>query len=155
MSRAFVKEPDGLAAFDELPERLISPHANLVTQKGLEEIESEVERLSRAYADAQASGDRAALNVAARDLRYWSERRATADVVADPEDSTEVRFGSRVTLLRDDGRQQVYRIVGEDEANPAKGSISYVSPLARALIGKSVGDTVRAGNAELEITEIA
>ncbi len=65
-----------------------------------------------------------------------------------------VQFGNAVTIIRDDGREQTFRIVGEDEADPAKGSISHVSPLARALIGKRVGDTVRAGRDEAEITAI-
>ncbi|MBN8912663.1 MAG: transcription elongation factor GreA [Rhizobiales bacterium] len=154
MSRAFVKEPDGLAAFDELPERLISDNPNLVTAEGLAKIDEEVARLSRAYADAQASGDRAALNVAARDLRYWTQRRATAELVPPHADTEEVRFGARVTLEREDGRRQSFRIVGEDEADPAKGTLSYVSPLARALLGKAVGDTVRAGGSEAEILAI-
>lgn len=155
MSRAFVKEPDGLEAFDELPERLVSEHANLVTEEGLAHIEAEVARLSRAYAEAQTSGDRAALNVAARDLRYWSQRRATAELVRAQTDVREVRFGSRVTFARADGRRQTYRIVGEDEADPSKGTLSYVSPLARALLGKSLGDTAIAGASEVEILEIA
>lgn len=155
MSRAFVKEADGLAAFDELPERLVSPHPNLVTETGLAQIEAEVARLSRDYAEAQAAGDRAALNAAARDLRYWSARRASAELVADPVESEEVRFGSRVTILRDDDRRQTYRIVGEDEADPSQGTVSYVSPIARALLGKSVGDTVQVGPGEVEIIAIA
>lgn len=155
MSRAFVKEPDGLAAFDELPERLVSPHPNLVTAEGLAQIEEEVARLSRAYAEAQGAGDRSALNVAARDLRYWMARRASAELVPASIDVQDVRFGARVTFERSDGRRQSYRIVGEDEADPAKGKISYVSPLARALLGKAVGDTARAGGAgEVEILEI-
>lgn len=155
MSRAFVKEADGLAAFDELPERLVSPHPNLVTETGLAQIEAEVARLSRDYAEAQAAGDRAALNAAARDLRYWSARRASAELVPDPAESEEVRFGSRVTILRDDDRRQTYRIVGEDEADPSQGTVSYVSPIARALLGKSVGDTVQVGPGEVEIIAIA
>lgn len=154
MSRAFVKEPDGSEAYDELPERLVSPHPNLVTAEGLAGIEREVERLSRAYAEAQASGDRAALNVAARDLRYWTARRASAELVAEPEDPGEVRFGTRVTIERPDGRRQTFRIVGEDEADPANGTLSYVAPLARALIGKEVGEWVRAGADEVEIVAI-
>ncbi|WP_072391786.1 transcription elongation factor GreA [Hyphomicrobium sp. CS1GBMeth3] len=154
MSRAFVKEPDGLEAFDELPERLVSPHRNLVTESGLAAIEAEVARLSRAYADAQSAGDRAALNVAARDLRYWTARRASAELVPAPNDADEIRFGSRVTFEREDGRRRTYRIVGEDEADPAKGTLSYVSPMARALLGKAVGDTVRAGSGETEIIAI-
>jgi transcription elongation GreA/GreB family factor len=154
MSRAFVKEPDGLEAFDELPERLVSPHPNLVTEEGLAHIEREIARLSRAYAEAQGSGDRAALNAAARDLRYWSVRGATAELVPPPPDKDEVRFGSRVTFERADGRRQSYRIVGEDEADPANGTLSYVSPLARALIGKSTGDTAHQGQGEIEILAI-
>jgi transcription elongation GreA/GreB family factor len=151
MSRAFVKEPDGLEAFDELPERLVSDNPNLVTEEGMKQIEDEVERLSRAYAEAQAAGDRAALNVAARDLRYWTARLASAELVSVASDGKEVRFGSRVTIERNDGRQQTYRIVGEDEADPTKGTLSYVSPLGRALLGKTVGETARVGAGEVEI----
>ena len=163
MSRAFVKEQDGAEAFDELPERLISEHPNLVTADGLVLIETEASRLSRAYADAQASGDRAALNAAAGDLRYWTARLASAEVVAPPADNREVRFGSRVTFARVDPKTsaaaqtllQTYRIVGEDEADPAKGSISYVAPMARALMGKSVGEVIRVGDTDVEILHIS
>ena len=71
-----------------------------------------------------------------------------------PLDVDRVQFGSTVTIARDDGRRQTYRIVGEDEADPAKGSISYVSPLARQLVGKPVGDSVRMGASETEIVAI-
>lgn len=145
MSRAFVKEQDGSDAFEELPEKIISEHPNLVTAAGMALIRSEVDRLNRAYAEAQGSGDRAALNVAARDLRYWSARLSSAELVPDAPAAGEVRFGSRVTILRADGRRQTYRIVGEDEADPQKGTLSYVSPLARALLGKAEGDEVTAG----------
>ena len=60
-----------------------------------------------------------------------------------------------LTLVRNDGREQTFRIVGEDEADPAKGTISHVSPVARALLGRSVGDTVRAGREDAEITAIS
>jgi transcription elongation GreA/GreB family factor len=59
-----------------------------------------------------------------------------------------------VTIARDDGRRQTYRIVGEDEADPAHGTLSYVAPLARALMGKEVSDTVAVGGAEAEIVAI-
>jgi transcription elongation GreA/GreB family factor len=59
-----------------------------------------------------------------------------------------------VTFRRDDGRRQVFRIVGEDEADPRNGSISYVSPVARALIGRDVGEIVLAGDREIEILSI-
>jgi transcription elongation GreA/GreB family factor len=75
-------------------------------------------------------------------------------VVPNPVDPSEVRFGTSVTILRDDGREQTFRIVGEDEADPAQGSISHVSPLARAMFGKRVGDVVAAGTGEAEIIHI-
>src|SRR5215213_4422771 len=155
MSRAFVKEPEGDAAIDDLPERPVSHHPNLVTSKGLALIETEVARLHREHAAAQAANDRATLARTARDLRYWSSRRASAQVVAPPADATEAHFGSTVTIERDDGRRQTFRIVGEDEADPAKGTISYVSPVAQALTGKRVGDVVQAGASEAEIVAIA
>ena len=70
------------------------------------------------------------------------------------QESPTVRFGNRVTIERDDGRTQTFRIVGEDEADPAEGFLSYVSPLARALTGKRVGDIVPAGQSEAEILAI-
>ena len=154
MSRAFTREQDGAEAFDELPEKLVSEHPNFVTPEGLTLIEAEVARLSKEYAAAQASGERAALNVAARELRYWTARQATAEVMPPPADLGEVRFGARVTIKRDDGRRQTFRIVGEDEANPSKGTLSHASPLARALLGKGAGDRVRAGNTDAEIIAI-
>lgn len=155
MSRAFVKEPDGLEAFEDLPDKLISEHRNIVTANGLAMIEAEAERLAEQLAAAQAINDRAAIARASRDLRYWSARRASAEVVAPPTDAKEVQFGSTITIARDDGRKQTFRIVGEDEANPSKGTLSYVSPLAQALLGKALGDVVPAGNGEAEIIKIA
>jgi len=152
MSRAFVKEQDGV---DELPERLISEHPNLVTAEGLAQIEAEVARLDAAHATAQADGDREAMATTARDLRYWSARLASAELVPPPADGAQVQFGSTVTIERDDGRSQTYRIVGEDEADPAQGTISYVSPLARQLAGKSVGDTIKLPGSGAEIVAIA
>ena len=65
-----------------------------------------------------------------------------------------VRFGCTVTIERDDGRTQSFRIVGEDEADPAQGSVAYVSPLARALMGKAVGDEAKVAGGEVEIVAI-
>ena len=152
MSRAFVKDQD--AYLEDLPERPVSEYPNDVTEAGLAQIEHALAAASEAYANAQASADRAALGAAGRDLRYWTARRATARVVPAPTDRSEVRFGALVTIVRDDGREQTFRIVGEDEADPAQGSISHVSPLARAMYGKSVGDVVQAGAGKAEITRI-
>src|ERR1700716_2229888 len=121
---------------------------------GLAQIQHALAAASKAYAAAQASADRAALAAAARDLRYWSARRATARVVPAPTDHSEVRFGTSVTIVRDDGREQTFRIVGEDEGDPSQGSISRDSPLARSMFGKRVGDGVHAGPGEAEIIRI-
>jgi transcription elongation GreA/GreB family factor len=153
MSRAFVKEQD--VDYLELPERPVSEHPNDVTETGLALIEDAVAKASEAYAIAQASADRAALAAAGRELRYWTARRASAHVVTNPADTSEVRFGASVTIRRDDGREQTFRIVGEDEADPAKGSISHVSPLARSMFGKRVGDMVTAGSGQAEIEAIS
>ncbi len=153
MSRAFVKEQDG-ASVEELPDRLISEHPNLVTKEGLKQIEDEVRRLTTEHKQAQAEEDGGRIASTARDLRYWSARLQSAEVVTPPADATHVHFGSTVTIARDDGRRQTFRIVGEDEANPAKGTIPYVSPLARALSGRAVGDVVRVGAGEVEVLEV-
>jgi len=153
MSRAFVREQDA-DYLEDLPERPVSEHRNDVTEAGLAQIEAALAAASEAYSQARTAGDREALAAAGRDLRYWTARRATARVVPAPVGVSEVRFGSLVTIMRDDGREQTFRIVGEDEADPSRGSISHVSPLARAMFGKQVGDVVRAGSGEAEIIRI-
>lgn len=155
MSRAFVKEPEGGEVFEDLPDRPISEHPNLVTAEGLARMEDTLTRLHKEHAAAQADGDKAALAHTSRELRYWTARRSTAQVMAAPETSDKVKFGSTVTIKRDDGRKQIWRIVGEDEAEPNEGTLSYVSPVARALMGKSVGDVVQAGAGEAELVKIA
>src|SRR2546423_14096191 len=154
MSRAFTKEPDEGEALEDLPDRPLSPHANLVTSQGLAQIEAALAAAYEAHARAQSSGDRGAIANAARDVRYWTARRSTAQLMPPPEKSDKVQFGSTVTIERDDGRRQTWRIVGEDEAEPTQGTLSYVSPVARALMGKSVGDVVQAGQGDAEIVEI-
>src|ERR1700751_610963 len=151
MSRAFVKETDEVARLGERP---VSQHPNYVTPEGRAQIEGEVKRLSQAFAAAQARGDRDAVGSIGRDLRYWVQRLATAQTIAGSSDNAEVRFGSTVTIVRKDGRRQTWRIVGEDEAHPASGTISYVSPLARALAGKKVGDCISLKDTNVEIIAI-
>jgi transcription elongation GreA/GreB family factor len=155
MSSAFVKEPEGGEAFEDLPDRPISPHPNFVTPEGLARIEAQLERLHSEHAAAQEAEDTASIARTARDLRYWTARRNSAQVVEPPSDATQVHFGSSVTIEREDGRRQTFRLVGEDEADPTKGTISYVSPVAQALTGKRVGDVVQAGASEAEIVAIA
>lgn len=154
MSKAFTKEVEGGDVYDDLPDRPVSPH-NLVTPKGLEMIEAELARLHAEHAAALDADDRPLLAKINRDLRYWTSRRATAQVVEASSDASEVRFGSTVTIEREDGRRQTYRIVGEDEAEPSHGTLSYVSPVAQAMMGKQVGDAIEAGTAEATIVSIA
>lgn len=152
MSRAFIKEMED--AVEDLPDRPISPHRNLVTPEGLAAIEAELARLREELETARAADERDAIARVLRDLRYWNARHATAQVQESPPDNNEVRFGSKVTIeSSQDGRRE-FRIVGEDEADPAHGTISYVSPMARALMGMEAGDVVRVANAEVEIVAI-
>lgn len=160
MSVAFTKEESSETAQEVLlPERPVSPHPNLVTEKGLKALEEELQRAREAYEAARAIEDvnerRRQAAGPFRDVRYFAERVRTAQLVPPPETNDVVAFGSTVTFSRDDGRVQTYRIVGEDEADPKAGSISYVSPVARALIGKGVGDLVTVGDQELEIIAIS
>lgn len=155
MSRAFVKESDGEEIYDDLPERPIDPRPNLVTPEGFAAIEAEVVRLQAALVDAQSRGVRADIAALSRDLTYWQSRRASAEVVRPAEDCDQVRFGHRVELEFPDGRLRAYRLVGIDEADPAKGLLSYVAPLAQAMLGKPVGETVAVGkHGPAEIVDI-
>lgn len=158
MSVAFTREEDLEATAADLPDRPISPHPNLVTPEGLAQIERELAAARAARAAAQAEGDvtadRTAMARATRDLRYWSARRASAQLVEPgPPDGT-VRFGGQVTIVREDGRRQTWRITGEDEADPRAGSVSWVSPLAAALLGKRVGDLAVVAGQEVEIEAV-
>jgi transcription elongation GreA/GreB family factor len=151
MSRAFVKEHD--EPVEEFPERLVSTAPNLVTAEGLAAIEAEIARLNADL--ARAGEDRSERARVGRDLRYWTARRGSAQLMPPPADNAIVRFGSTVTIDREDGRRQTFRIVGEDEADPERGTLSHVSPLARALLGKEAGDVAPVAGGEVEIIEIA
>jgi transcription elongation GreA/GreB family factor len=154
VSRAFTKDSDGTDAPEELPDLPISEDRNLVTASGLAQIEAEIEKHQAAYSEAFAKEDKTGLARATRDLRYWTARRASAELVPPAPDTEEMRFGLQATLEDESGAVKTYRIVGQDEADPAHGLISYTSPLARALMGKSIGDTVKIGQNEAEITAI-
>jgi transcription elongation GreA/GreB family factor len=154
MSKAFTKESDEDSA-TELPEREVSSFPNLVTREGLALIDAEIERHSAAHAEALAANDKELAGRAARELRYWTTRRGSAQVMPPPSDTDEVRFGVSVSIEREDGRRQTWRIVGEDEADPKRGTLSHASPLGRALMEREVGDVVRAGPGEAEIVSIS
>ncbi|MBB3309310.1 transcription elongation GreA/GreB family factor [Rhizobium sp. BK196] len=160
MAVAFTKEESAETASETLlPDRAISPHPNLVTEAGLKALELQVREARNAYEAASAIEDvnerRRQQANPLRDLRYFVERVRTAQLVPAPASAEIVAFGSTVTFSRDDGRVQTYRIVGEDEADPKAGSISYVAPVARLLMGKAVGDIVAVGDQELEVIRIS
>ncbi|WP_299863291.1 transcription elongation factor GreA [uncultured Hoeflea sp.] len=160
MSVAFTKEESSETAAETLlPDRPISLHPNLVTEAGLQQLQAELQAARAAYEAARTIEDvnerRRQQAVPLRDARYFTERVRTAQVIADPSNPDAVAFGSTVTFTRDDAPPQTYRIVGEDEADPKTGSISFASPVARALMGKAPGDVVEVGDRELEILSIA
>ena len=159
MSVAFTREDSAQTATEvELPDRPISPHPNLVTPAGVEALNQAMAAARQAFEASQLIEDinerRHAAAPAIRDIRYLTERLRSAQIIAMTAKADVVAFGHSVTFERDDGRQQTFAIVGEDEADPHKGSISYVSPMARALIGKAVGDAANVAGHEIEILAI-
>jgi transcription elongation factor GreB len=164
MSRAFVKEPDEGTPEGELPDRPISEHPNYVTPAGLQQMQDRIGELEsrrlelRDREDDELADEQLAL--VDRDLRYFVARLESAILVeraAQPRD--EVAFGAAVDVVEQDGTTRTFAIVGEDEADLASGKISCVSPLATALLGARVGDTVvwkrPAGDALLTVAGIA
>ncbi len=159
MSRAHVREVDGDAP-EDLPELPLSPHPNYVTARGLAQLQARRETCEAAIAVLpQDAADhrqrRAALD---RELRWLQARIATARPVGGSRNPQRISFGAEVVVVDADGREFRYRIVGEDEAEPDAGRISWTSPLARALIGQQVGDIAiwprPAGDGEVEILSI-
>jgi transcription elongation GreA/GreB family factor len=158
MSVAFTKEEDSEAAAAFLPERPISPHPNLVTESGLAQIEAALalakDTVALAQQNVDLKTDRSVMLRAARDLRYFMARRASAQLFQPTGEPELALFGRRVTFRREDGRTQSFRIVGEDEADAAQGTISHISPIAKAVLGKRVSDIATLNDAELEILSV-
>jgi transcription elongation GreA/GreB family factor len=134
MSVAFRRESDEehLEPKFELP---LPPGANLVTARGLAMIRAKVIDLDTALASAP---DDPAREVIKRDLRYWRARESTAKRAPTPSGDT-VAFGTRVTFTLN-GTTRTIAIVGSDEADPTADHITFTAPLARAMMGLSVGD---------------
>jgi transcription elongation factor GreB len=162
MSRAFVKEGDDELSAGEMPERPLSDHPNYVTPRGLELLHARLKDLQmhrdRLTAEDEPMAKQKLLEVK-RDIRYYSaqlERAKMVDPAGQPQE--EVRFGATVTIGDEDGKHHAFHIVGDDEADVTSGRISWASPLASAMIGAKVGDTViwrrPAGPAEVEILAI-
>jgi transcription elongation GreA/GreB family factor len=142
MSRAFLRESD-TDAVGTLPDRPISPHPNFVTSAGYDKIEARLRELSAARAGAAHAAESGTVQSIDRELRYWRQRRSSARVIAPPSSPEIVRFGVTVRLEFEDGAERHFQLVGEDEADPGAGLISWTSPVGSALIGRRVGDTVR------------
>lgn len=162
MSRAFVKDDNEDLPGEELPERQISSEPNYVTPAGLAKLRGKVVELHEEHVrlkGAEQDFDRPRLAEIERDLRYYQARLDSAvlvDVSKQPRD--EVRFGASVKTENEDGAVQSIAIVGEDEADAPHGRVSWQSPLAKALMGAKVGDTVTwnrpAGSTTLNVLEI-
>jgi len=163
LSRAFVKEGDDDGRIEQLPDRPQSPHTNYVTPNGLKSLQARVTELSVRRADLlqqQSLQSCQELSVVERDLRYYEERLQRAvPVGARGAADGRVRFGDTVKVRDGAGRERRFSIVGEDEADAPQGRISWVSPLATALLQAESGDLVTwhrpAGDEELEILGIA
>lgn len=163
MSRGFVKEDDLEHAGTDLPERPLSLHPNYVTPRGLQLLEAEASRLDKLRADLVTHKEDAIVQQQLanidRDLRYFAARLEQA-ILVEPalQDKSRVLFGATVLVEDEDGVQHSFSIVGEDEADIAQQKVSYVSPIAKALIGRKVGDSVvwqrPAGNMQLDIIHI-
>lgn len=152
MSRAFVREDD--ASAESLPERPVSEFPNYVTTSGMHQIDAAIAGLEHAADEARHAQDDDALARIERDLRYWLQRKSSARVVEPEAEPAQVRFGVRVTLRDARGGELSFRLVGEDEADPAAGLISWVAPLAQQLLGREPGDEITWQGRLLEIVAL-
>ncbi len=148
MSRGFVKEDDQ-EEVPMVPQRAYLPDGvpNFVTRNGMEQLLAEKEALISEKDNVGSSNEnekRIALNYINAKLQLLNNRIADARVVDLTEQpQNEIRFGATVTLKTEvSGKTQIFQITGVDEANIARGKISFISPLAKALINKKVGDTI-------------
>lgn len=150
MSRAFVKESDEVR--EELPERAVSDQPNFVTARGLHLIENNIARLERER--EQSREDAATRARVERDLRYWQQRKVSAKLVEPEPTPGKVRFGVTVELQDPGGAERSYTLVGEDEAEPQKGLISWTSPVAQSLLGREAGDEVELQGSRWEVAAL-
>ncbi|AEV65040.1 GreA/GreB family elongation factor [Pseudomonas ogarae] len=160
MSRAFVNEDNAAAQADQPVERQVSAQPNYVTPTGLAQLQARVAELQALHGQQASQGDLADKQRIAnleRDLRYFTQRLQSAHVVA-PTSSDQVRIGHWVTFVDEHDHEQRVQLVGEDQADVAKGLINWGSPLGRALLGTKVGDEVTwerpAGNLIIEVITI-
>ena len=161
MSRAFVKEPDGDQAETDLPVRLQSEHPNYITLKGLEKQKAYLHDLisqCSALKKSNTLAEKSKIKLLNADITYLKQRVESAiPVKVEEQEGENIRFGATIILVDKNDTQYKFTIVGEDEADVENGLISWVSPLATALIGKQAGDVIvwarPLGALELEIEE--
>ena len=163
MNRAFIKDPDETGRPEELPDRPQSPHTNYVTPAGLRQLEALKADLTARLGQMLEAGKLAnsqELALAQRDLRFYQERLNRAVLVEPPGGGPgdRVSFGATVDVRDESGAVATYTIVGEDEADPSLGKVSWTSPLGEALLNAELGDEVLwrrpAGRMRLEILSI-
>lgn len=162
MSKAFTKEDDGSGPAEQtdLPQ---STNPNYITPDGLEGLRSRLDKAETEVEELRAQGDKAdtAIAIAAqeREIRFLHDRIGKA-IITDPHSQPEgvVAFGAEVDVTDEAGDKHTFRILGEDEADPAHGQITPFSPLGRALIGGETGTEVTwnrpKGNLSMKITAI-
>ncbi|WP_047548967.1 GreA/GreB family elongation factor [Methylotenera sp. G11] len=164
MSRAFVNEERfEQAGGEELVERPISEHPNYVTPTGALELQTQEEALVAQLNSLKDVHDdtfaKDKVSEIERDLRYV-RARLDSIILVDPkaQNHDTVLFGATIEVEDEEGSRHTFHIVGEDEANASINKVSWVSPLAKSLIGHKVGETVNwqrpAGNINLEILDI-
>ena len=163
MSRAFTKEPDGDQVQDDQPELRISEHPNYVTATGLQQLQDKRDSLLEQKRllgnDEDKMSSKAALAQIERELRYFSARVNSAILVdGNLQDSNIVAIRATVKIIDENDEVHQFTIVGEDEADIDEDKISWISPLAKVLLGKKVGETVQwkrpSGDLSVRIDEI-
>lgn len=180
MSKAFTKENDGndpMDADEEIDPGLPLGTKNYMTFEGAERLRAELRQLLvadrpetvKVVSWAASNGDRSEngdylygkkrLREIDRRIRFLTKRLDAAEIVACEKNETDqVLFGAWVKLRDEEGRERIYRIVGIDETDPKRGFISWISPMAKALLQARVGDAVNVrtpkGEEEFEILDV-
>lgn len=147
MSRAFVKENDLEHAGIDIPERPLSDELNYVTPNGFKLLNETIDGLEKERENLKQKKDdpiaKQKIVIVERDMRYFAARIESAILTTSKdEDHSIVLFGAKVTVEDDKGKILIFEIVGEDEADISKGKVSYLSPLAKALIGAKLDEEV-------------
>jgi transcription elongation factor GreB len=143
MSKAFTRESDdaGEAEIPVLRPQLPPGARNLITKQGALRREEQLKALLESKkAGTKSEAEQKSIELAVRKLQATMHSLVVADAPADQE---KVAFGATVVVRDDNGTEETYQIVGVDEAEPERGLISWISPLARALLSRRAGDKVR------------